>query len=78
MMSWITPAATLIVALEVLKNCRPKIIGVLKSGLISRTTKSILTKRSQIFTWMSSAILAGYQTNWSANCKTIEVGDNEY
>ena len=63
MMSWITLAPTLIVALAVLKNGRPKIIGVLKSGLTSRTTKSTGMKRSLIFTGMSSAISAGYQTD---------------
>jgi len=72
MMSWITLALTLIVAMAVVKNGHPKIIGVLKLGLTSRTTKSTRTKRSLIFTRISSAIPAGYRTDWSANCKTIE------
>ena len=63
MMSWITLAPTLIVALAVLKNGHPEIIGVMKSGLTSRKTKSTGTKRSLIFTGMSSAIPAGYRTD---------------
>jgi len=77
MLRWISLVPTSMWAFVVLKNGLPKISGVLVSALISNTTKSTGTKQLLILIGISSAIPVGYQTDWSASCKHIVVGDNE-
>ena len=72
---WISPLPTSILALEALRNGRPRMSSIPRSPSMSITTKSARMKESHTRTKMFLAIPSGYHIVESASYTHIHVGE---